>query len=502
MSGSNSHRQILRSTSIIGGASLLNIIVGIVRTKVLAVLLGPAMIGLVSLYGGLMSTATTVATMGIGTIGTRQIAEALSQDDERALAVVRRAMFWGALLLASAGALVVWSLREVLAVKVLGGAEHATIVGWLALGVALSVAGASQGALIQGMRRIGDMARLSVFGSLLNTLLGVALLWQWKQAGLVAYVLIGPLLNFLLGHWYVSRLPKITSKDISIKQMAHQWKTLLHLGIPFMGAGLVGAVVNLWIRVEIGSTFGAESLGHFQAASTISLQYIGFVLAAMGADYYPRLTSVIHDHKAAIRLVNEQTEIVLLLSAPVFIAMLGLTPWVVHILYSVAFTPAVDVLRWQILGDALKVAGWPLGFVMLATGAGKTFFCVESLTIILVGGVIACFSASIGFNIAGISLLVCYVFYLPVVYFVAKKKIGFQWTSGNIKLGVAVFSLCLVVFIFNNKYWWSPAFSIILSLVFSIYTLGRIIHMSNLGGPIRKLSLLVQRLLKNGLENE
>jgi len=172
-----SYRRILKSSSIIGGASVFNILIGLVRTKLVAVLLGPTGIGLVSLYTGLMSTATAVATMGVGTIGTRQIAEAVSKDDERALAVVRRAMFWGAMLLASAGALVVWSLREILAVKVLGGAQHATVVGWLSLGVALSVAGAAQGALIQGMRRIGDMARLSVFGSFFITVPRLDLCW-------------------------------------------------------------------------------------------------------------------------------------------------------------------------------------------------------------------------------------------------------------------------------------------------------------------------------------
>lgn len=243
-----SYRRILKTSSIIGGASVINILIGLVRTKIVAVLLGPTGIGLVSLYTSLMSTASAVATMGVGTIGTRQIAEALGKEDERALAVVRRAMFWGALLLASAGALVVWALREVLAVKVLGGAQHSTIVGWLALGVALSVAGASQGALIQGMRRIGDMARLSVYGSVLNTVLGVGLLWLWGQAGLVAFVLIGPLVSFLLGHWYVSRLPKIASDPIAIKEMAHQWQTLLRLGVPFMGAGVVGALVNSTLR--------------------------------------------------------------------------------------------------------------------------------------------------------------------------------------------------------------------------------------------------------------
>lgn len=483
-----SYRRILKSTSIIGGASVINILIGLVRTKILAVLLGPAGVGLVSLYTGLITTATAVATMGIGTVGTRQIAEALSQENERALAVVHRAMTWGALLLAAAGALVVWSSREMLAVRVLGGAEHSTLVGWLALGVALSVAGASQGALIQGMRRIGDMARLSVFGALLNTVMGMALLWQWGQAGLLAYVLIGPLVNFLLGHLYVSRLPKVTSEPISMQEMAHQWQTLLRLGVPFMGAGLVGALVQLWIRVEVGHALGAESLGHFQAAWTISMQYIGFVLAAMGADYYPRLTGVINDHKAATRLVNEQTEIALLLSAPLFIAMIGLAPWVINLLYSGEFSPAVDVLRWQILGDVLKVASWPLGFVILAAGAGKTFFWTETVALMLMGGLIAGFSSSVGLQITGISFLLCYLVYLPLVYLLAKRRIGFQWSGSVVKLIVITFVLCIAVAIISTHYWSGAIVTVAISLAFALYTLARIASTSNYGGPAVRIT--------------
>lgn len=498
-----SYRRILKSSSIIGGASVINILIGLVRTKIVAVLLGPTGIGLVSLYTGLMSTATAVATMGIGTVGTRQIAEALGKEDERALAVVRRAMFWGALLLASAGALVVWALREVLAVKVLGGAEHATIVGWLALGVALSVASASQGALIQGMRRIGDMARLSVFGSLLNTVLGVGLLWQRGQAGLLAYVLIGPLVSFLLGHWYVSRLPKLAADPIAMREMAQQWQTLLRLGVPFMGAGLVGALVQLWIRVEVGNTLGAESLGHFQAAWSISMQYIGFVLGAMGADYYPRLTSVIHDHKAATRLVNEQTEIALLLSAPVFIAMIGLAPWVIHLLYTAAFLPAVNVLRWQILGDVLKVASWPLGFVILAAGAGKTFFVTETIAFLVLGGLIAGFSSSVGLRITGIAFLVCYVVYLPLVYWLARRRIDFAWTGSVVKLLGIIFAVCAAVAVISTLYWWGAVVAVVLSLLFGSYTLGRLAHMSHVGGVVGRMAEMTQRWSKLiGLKNE
>lgn len=498
-----SYRRILKTSAIIGGASVINILIGLVRTKVLAVLLGPAGMGLVSLYTGLMSTAASVATMGVSTVGTRQIAEAIAKEDARALVVARRAMFWGTLLLASAGGLAVWSLREVLAMRVLGSAEHTGVVGWLALGVALSVASTSQGALIQGMRRIGDMARLSVYGAVLNTVFGIGLLWQWGGAALWAFVLIAPFVGFVLGHVYVSRLPKTQAGSIAVQEMVTQWKIFVRLGVAFMGAGLVQTLVQLWIRVAVNNELGLDAVGHFQAAWVISMQYIGFVLAAMGADYGPRLTGVIHDKVSATRLVNEQTEIALLLSAPVFIAMLGLAPWVINLLYSPSFAPAVEILRWQILGDVLKVVSWPLGFVILAAGAGKTFFWTETTVLLLMGGLIAGLVPSIGLQITGIAFLAMYVAYLPLVYFLAWRRIQFAWSAAVVRLLAATFGLCIAVTILSTQTRWGIPVALVLSGVFFVYTVGRLALMSNIGGPVGRMGAMARRVTtKIGLKHE
>ncbi len=480
----SSYRRILKTSSITGGSSVINILIGLLRTKALALLLGPSGVGLVGLYTGLMGTATTIASMGVGMVGTRQIAEAISKEDDDALAIVKRAMFWGVLMLATTGALVVWSLREILAVHVLGSIEHTRMVGWLALGVALSVASASQGALIQGMRRIGDLAKLSVYGSVLNTVLGIGLLWQWGSVALWAFILIGPLFNFLLGHLYVSRLPKTKDVAISLQDITAQWKIFLRLGLPLMGAGLMQTVVQLWIRVSVSDQLGLEAVGHFQSAWAISMQYIGFVLGAMGADYYPRLTSVIHDKVAASRLVNEQTEVALLLSAPVFIAMIGLAPWVIHLLYSSAFTPAIEVLRWQILGDVLKVVSWPLGFVILAAGAGKTFFWTETTTLLLMGGLIVGLLPHLGLPVTGIAFLACYVYYLPLVYFLAWRSIDFKWTRTNFWLFVSILVLCITVMQLSMHTQWGIPTAIVLSVVYGCFTLNRLAKMSNLNNII------------------
>jgi PST family polysaccharide transporter len=489
-----SYRRILRSSSIIGGASFINIGVGVLRTKVLAVLLGPAGVGLASLYTGLMTTASMFSTMGVGTVGTRQVAEASSKDDAHALTVVRRAMFWGALLLASAGALAVWSLRTLLAVQVLGNASQSTAVGWLSVGVALSVAGASQGALVQGMRRIGDLARISVFGAILSTILGVGLLWRLGNAGLVAYVLVGPAASFVLGHLFVSRLPKVQPGIVSTQEILEEWKTLLRLGVAFVGAELVGSLFQLWIRVDVGKVLGPDSLGQYQAAWTISNQYIAFVLAAMAADFYPRLTGVIRDHKAAVRLVNEQTEIAMLLSAPVLIAMMALAPCVIRLLYTSSFAPAIEVLRWQILGDVLKVTSWPLGFVILAAGDGKSFFWSETAAWCLTAGIIVGLVPVIGLQITGIGSLACYVFYLPLAYWLARRRIGFRWSGAVFRTILLTFVISAGVGLVAVMTKWGMLMGCLIAFASGVFALGRISRTSDLGGPLGRLGAIARRI--------
>ena len=473
-----------RAPHIIGGSSVLNLFIGLARTKVAAILLGPAGIGLVGLYTSLLGTGTTVAGMGIGTAGTRQVAEAAGREDLPALAVARRALAWLAVALACAGALVVWALRDVLARAVLGSESHSGAVGWLALGVALSVLGAAQGALLRGMRRIKDMALVSVLSAVVNTAIGIAVLWRFGKSGLIAYVLIGPALVFLFGRVFTSRLPKPERTAIDRRTLAHQWKLLLGVGVAFMGSGVVTTLVQLWIRVEIRGHSGTEALGHYEAAWTIATQYLAFVLSAMGADYYPRLTGLIHDKFGATRLVNQQTEIAVLLSAPVIILMLGLAPWITTLLYSSAFSPAVAVVRWQMLGNVLQVASWPLGFVLIAAGDAKTYLLTQTASLLVMGGLISALIPVFGLPVTGVASLASYALLLPLVYLLARHRIGFAWTRKVTVLVAAVFLLCAGIAALSTVFKWGAFVSIGLSLVFGFYSLGCIAHSSDLKGPL------------------
>lgn len=485
----SSYRTILKSSSIIGGAAVINVLIGLVRLKVVAVLLGPVGIGLVGLLQNLMSTGSTVAAIGVGTAGTRQIAEATSCGDEPTVACARRALFWGTLLLAIFGGVAFWLLRNVLASEVLNDASMSTGIGWLALGVTLTVASGSQVAFLNGLRRIGSIAGVSVLSALLSTILGICAVALWGEQGILMFVLAGPFASFVLGHVFVARVPNSYAPPTPLTKLTKQWFALIRVGAAFMVAGFASTLGQFAVRTLVQRELGAEALGHFQAAWMISMTYIGFVLAAMGADYYPRLTAVIKDHAAVNRLVNEQSEVALMLAGPVFLAMLGLAPLVIKLLYSSQFNESIVVLRWQIFGDLLKVASWPIGFIILAAGDGRTFIRAEFLaTAVFVG--LSWFGIPIfGVSATGIAFLGMYAVLMPTVYWLAKRRSGFKWDVGVRNRLMLLILAALIVYVATL---WSEfvasAVGLIAAMAFGIHSVMCLSRMTEAPGRLGKIS--------------
>lgn len=423
-----SHRQIFRSSAIIGSASVIGIVIGIIKVKVLAVLLGPTGIGLMGLFQNIMGMASTLAGCGMGSSGVRQLAA--SSGEAATLAIVRRALWLGNLILGFTGMALLWLLREPVAQWVFGNIAHASEVGWLGLGVLLTLIAGSQMALLQGLRRIGDLARVSIISAILGAAAGILLVYWLEEGGVLWFVLTAPAISILVAGYYAARLPRPQAAH-DWQAISQQWQAMLKLGIPIMAAGLFTLATQLASRSIILRELGLDASGYFQAAWTISMTYIGFVLGAMGTDYFPRLTAVIDDHQQASKLVNEQTEMALLLAGPVLLAMITFAPWIIHLLYAATFAQATDVLRWQVLGDILKVASWPMGFILLAMGRGGIFIGTEFTWNVTYLGVIFFGIQEWGLVTVGMGFWIAYLIYYGVVALVAAQLIAYKSIRRN-----------------------------------------------------------------------
>ena len=263
---------------------------------------------------------------------------------------------------------------------------------------------------------------------------------------------------------------------------------MARLGIAFVISGFIEVLGELLVRSLLKGELGADAVGQFQAAWMVSMTYAGLVLSAMSADYYPRLASAMLDHASANRLVNEQTEVALLLAAPMLLAILGLAPWVVALLYSRDFNDAVTILRWHVLGDVLKVASWPLGYFIMAAGDGRGYLLSVSA---MSGLFVVCTWLGlplIGIQASGVGFLAMYAGYLPVAFWLVHRRTGFLWDRrvGWLLVGLITTSTLVFLCAVWSK-WFGAALGCGMALIFGIYglvRLGRLIALGHGGGKL------------------
>lgn len=478
------HRQIFKASAIVGGASVINVAIGIVKVKVLAVLLGPAGVGLMGLYQNIMGMATLLSGCGVANSGVRQLAA--SQDDVATLSLVRRALFMANLLLGLTGMVALWLLREPVAQWVFGTAEHSAEVGYLGVGVLLGLIASSQTALLQGLRRIGDLARVQVFSALVSAIIGIAAVWLWGRSGLLVFTLAGPAAGVLVASWTARCLPRPAAGH-DWADLRRQWQAMFALGIPQMAAGLLNMGTELMARSLVLQNLGMDSVGYFQSAWVISMAYLGFVLNAMGMDYYPRLSAAIQDRERASRMMNDQTEMVLLLAGPVLLAMMTLAPWVIELLYAGSFAPATEILRWQVLGDIIKVVAWPMGFVVLAQGRGTVFIGIQLNWNVVYALFLWYGLPALGVAATGMGFFLAYLAQLVVVRLVAGGLIGFKAEARNLRLFIALLVMASTIFLSTlHSASLTYAVGAVATLAASIYSARRLNQLMNLTEWIRR----------------
>lgn len=468
----SSYGQILRSTSIIGGAQGINFLIGMVRTKLVAILLGPSGVGLVGLYMSATGLVGKIAGLGISSSGVREISEAHTSGDPermaRTLKTLRRACWATGIF----GWVLTAALSYPLSQWTFNSHEYAWPIALLGITLLFGSITGGEAALVQGTRRIGDLARLNVLGVLAGTIIAVGLYWWLGKKGIVPVLIVTSAINLGIAWWFARKI-QVTPIFLSFSETWKNSKRLVGLGMAFMWSSLLAAAVALAIRVMIVDNLGLEANGIYQAAWGISGMFAGFILGAMGTEFYPRLAAASNDHVAMSRIVNEQIEIGMLLALPGLVVTLFFAPWLMTIFYTTKFLPGAELLPWFVIGVFLQVLVWPMGYITIALGAGKWFAGSETATLLL--QILLSILLLKHFGLCGVALAfsLYYLFYMILALAVSFHLIKFRWSNQVVKILLGATFLVGASFAahLNIPEWGRPASGVLFSISSIIYSL-------------------------------
>lgn len=467
-----SYTQILKSTAVIGGSSVVNVGFAIIRNKAMALLLGPEGVGLIGLYTSICDLAQTLAGLGVPASGVRQIAESAGANDAERIARTTIVLRRISLVLGLAGALLLATFALPVARFTFGGSEYAAGVALLSAAVFFHLVSAGQIALVQGMRRISDLARISMLGAFFSTAISIPMVYLFGQSGIVPSLVAMAAVTALTSWWY-SRKIRVTPPALTVREVRGELSGLLKLGFAFMASGFLTFGAAYAVRLIVLQHEGVAAAGLYQAAWALGGLYAGFILQAMGTDFYPRLTAVCHNHEECNRLVNEQAQISILLAGPGLLATLTVSPLVIALFYSAEFHPAADLLRWICLGMMLRIIAWPMGFIVLAKGAQQIFFWTEVAATLVHVGLAWLLVNRLGLNGSGMAFFGLYLWHTVLIYVIVRWLTGFRWSAANLKLGLIFLPASgLVFFLFAVlSFWQATAAGMLIVLLSGLYSL-------------------------------
>jgi O-antigen/teichoic acid export membrane protein len=436
----------MKATSLFGGVQVFGIVITIIRSKFIAVLLGPAGMGIAGLLNATIGLIAGVADFGLGTSAVRDIAAAHGTGNNKRIATVVKVLRRWIWITGLLGTVVTLILSPWLSEFTFGNKNYTFAFAWLSITLLLGQISSGQGVLLRGMRRIKDMAQAGMIGSVLGLFTTIPLYYVWGLKGIVPGIIISSVTTLLLT-WYYARKIKVENIYVSKARTIAEGKGMLKMGFMLSLNGLITTGTSYLFRIYLSHYGGVDQVGLYNAGFAMINTYVGLVFTAMSTDFYPRLSAVAYSNALCKETINQQAEIAILILAPIIMIFLVFIEWVVILLYSSKFNPIDVMIHWAVLGMLFMAGSWSIGFILLAKGASKTFFWNELISNLYLLALNITGYYIMGLTGLGISFLIAYILHFIQMVIVSKIKYDFSFDAAFIRIFVIQLVLAVSCFL-------------------------------------------------------
>ena len=166
------YSHVLKFTGLFGGVQGLNVVIGLVRNKFVALLLGPGGMGLVSLFNTTVQLISQATHLGISFSAVRHISEYYDAENTEKVAHYVKVVRGWCLLTALVGMLVCVVLGPFLSSATFSWGDHTLHFVLLAPAIGMIAITGGETAILKGQRKLGALALVQIVAALLFLLAG------------------------------------------------------------------------------------------------------------------------------------------------------------------------------------------------------------------------------------------------------------------------------------------------------------------------------------------
>ena len=465
---------ILKYTGIFGGVQGLNILIGLVRNKIVASLLGPSGMGLVSLFNSTVNFISQATNLGISFSAVRHVSELFDTGDEERIAHFIKVVRAWSLLTALLGMLVCIVAGPLLSDFTFAWGDHTLHFVMLAPAVGLTAICGGETAILKGARQLRPLAMIQVAMVFVSLIVTVPIYYLFDQTGIVPVMVLMAFASLLLTLRYSYRIYPLQLRGSH--GILGEGMEMVRLGVAFVLAGVLGSGAEMLVRAYLNVRGDLDTLGLYNAGFMLIVTYAGTVFSAMETDYFPRLSAICHDREQTVLTVNRQIEVSFLIIAPMLVGLIVALPLLIPMLFTHEFLPMVTMAQVAVFSMYIKAVSLPISYITLARGDSLSYLFLEAVyDVLLVGLMIVCYDRW-GLYGTGVALTLSYFIEILIVYAYTHLRYGYtlsltvlQYLGIQTPLGIAAY---LLTFIDQPLLYWAlGALLCLSSMAVSLYIL-------------------------------
>lgn len=444
-------RYLVKTFSKLFLSTVINAILGIVKNKFFALLLGTAGLGLAAQFINLNNFIVFVGGMGIPLALIKYISEFKDEKDkiqfllQESISIILIA----SILLAVLGFLFSGKLSGLL----LDSEDYSKDILFVVFSFPGIMLSAIFDAYLRGNQHFTLLVKVIIINAIVSVVVSVIFVYIFGVKGVAFSLLICSIIGlifYLIAVLIVKEYNLKTLFKIRLK-FSKTIKNIFIIGIAsFISGGLQHSSL-LVIRTLVLKQLGPDSNGIYQSIYLVSSNYLNLLIISLSYYALPVLSGLKNQDEFNKEL-NSIYRLSNLIIIPIIVTVFAFRNEVFSLLFSSKFLAAGDIVIYNSFGDVFKMSSWVLSLWYIPKGRIKLFVLSEFLANF--NFVIIFIVLLFIFNLDLSSVVIAYglanILQFFINYYFIYKEIGFKLQNLNHKLLLTSIIVVLVVNILSQ----------------------------------------------------
>jgi PST family polysaccharide transporter len=366
-----------------GIQSILRLSLSFVSIKVTAVYLGAPGLAIIGQLGNFLTLIQGGVGNAIQTGVTKLTAES-ERDNERQRRVWRTG-FRMALLLSMAAAVIVMSLAQPISAWLFDTHNYWPVIVLTGPCLVLGVMGLVFTGILNGLKRIRELALVTICASLVGAALFIPLAYRFGVWGGLIGTSLSAASTFFFGWFFLWRTHTSDMQSLRGHRDAGIVREIARFYPMLLANSAISPFALILVRNILSDGLDMHAAGYWQAAWRVSDMYTLMITTALSLYLMPHLSSARGEDSFASELFGITLKVVLLTAAAA-VGIYVLRDVMIAVVFTREFVPVRDLLAWQLVGDVLKMASWPLRMALVIKLRARWYIALEAAAPLLHAG--------------------------------------------------------------------------------------------------------------------